>query len=44
MDLILKWIGIITIMFLIGKLIKYLLKKAEIKDDISWKEMFNKKQ
>ncbi len=43
MDLILKWIGVIALMYLFGKLVYLLIRKVGIRKDITWREIFKRK-
>ena len=40
MDVFFKWVGIITVMYFIGRLIHFILERLGVNPDITWKELF----
>jgi hypothetical protein len=43
LDIILKWIGIITVMYFLSKILNFLLKKVGVNPNMTWKEIFRGK-
>ncbi|WP_460220631.1 hypothetical protein [Psychroserpens sp. MEBiC05023] len=41
-DIILKWMGILTLLYLLGKFLAYVFGPLGIYPDTTWKEVFQK--